>query len=56
MSPYDFVAPRFVAGNQIKNSWKVLTRGIDFSEPDRDEVNLGAAIRRSEGIPRRHRR
>lgn len=50
-SPYDFVQPTFVA--RAKKSWKRLTRGIDFSAPDRDEEQLRRAIARSEGLPRR---
>jgi DNA-binding beta-propeller fold protein YncE len=53
LRPYDFVAPQYVAGNQIKKSWKTLTRGIRFDTPDRDEVSLRLAIQRSEGLPRR---
>jgi hypothetical protein len=51
--PYDFVQPTCVA--QAKPSWKRLTRGIDFSHPDRDEVALRHAIEKSEGLPRRNR-
>ena len=36
--------------------WRVLTKGIDFSRPDEDEVELQRAIRLSEGLPRRARR
>jgi hypothetical protein len=50
--PYDFVQPTCVA--QAKPSWKRLTRGIDFSHPDRDEVALRHAIEKSEGLPRRN--
>jgi len=50
--PYDFVAPQFVAGAAVKKSWKALTRGIDFSKPDRDEALLRRAIELSEGLPR----
>jgi DNA-binding beta-propeller fold protein YncE len=49
--PYDYVQPVFVA--DAKKSWRRWTRGIDFSEPDRDEVRLRLAIQRSEGIPRK---
>jgi hypothetical protein len=52
MRPYDFIPPAFVAKADVKKSWKTLTRGIDFSEPDRDEVRLRLAIQRSEGLPR----
>jgi hypothetical protein len=36
---------------RAKKSWKRLTRGIDFSSPDRDEEQLRRAITRSEGLP-----
>jgi hypothetical protein len=55
LTPYDAITPRFVAGARIKKSWKVLTRGIDFDEPDREETKLATAIRRSEGLPHRRR-
>ena len=32
--------------------WLALTKDIDFSRPDRDEVKLHAAIMKSEGLPR----
>jgi DNA-binding beta-propeller fold protein YncE len=51
-TPYTYVQPAFVA--HAKKSWKKLTRGIDFGRQDRDEVQLRMAIRRSEGLPRRH--
>jgi hypothetical protein len=35
--------------------WHKLTKGIDFSRPDADEVRLQRAIRLSEGLPRRAR-
>jgi YVTN family beta-propeller protein len=50
-SSYDFVQPVFVA--KAKRSWKRLTRGIDFSAPDRDEARVRRAIVRSEGLPHR---
>jgi len=50
-TPYDFVQPVFVA--KAKKSWRKLTRGIDFGDPDRDEVRLRLAIEKSEGLPRR---
>jgi DNA-binding beta-propeller fold protein YncE len=49
---YEFVQPTYVA--QAKSSWKRLTRHIDFSHADRDEVALRRAIQKSEGLPRRH--
>jgi len=53
VTPYDFVQPTYVA--QAKPSWKRLTRHIDFSRPDRDEVALRRAIQQSEGLPRHKR-
>ena len=47
---YDFVQPVYVA--KAKKSWRRLTRGIDFSAPDREEEQLRRAITRSEGLPR----
>jgi len=54
-TPYDYRRPAFVtdAKKNTKKSWRRLTRGIDFSRPDGDEVKLRAAIARSEGLPRR---
>ena len=38
---------------QIANPlWLAMTRDIDFSRPDRDEIKLQAAIMKSEGLPR----
>jgi hypothetical protein len=34
--------------------WRALTRGIDFTRPDADEVRLHAAIMKSERLPRRN--
>lgn len=53
-SPYDYFRPAFVTEGKKswKKSWRRLTRGIDFSAPDRDEVRLRRAILRSEGLPR----
>jgi hypothetical protein len=33
-----------------------MTRGVDFAGPDRDEVDLRAAIMKSEGLPRKFAR
>jgi len=52
-APFDFVQPAYVA--QSKASWKRLTRHIDFSRPDRDEVALRRAIQESEGFPEARR-
>ncbi len=49
-SPYEFVQPTYLAMG--KPSWKRLTRHLDFSKPDRDEVALRRAIQQSEGLPR----
>jgi len=46
---YDFVPLAYVTS--AKPSWRRLTRGIDFSDPDRDETRLRRAIARSEGLP-----
>jgi hypothetical protein len=52
LAPYHFqpipVAPA------AKRSWEKLTRGVDFSEMDGDELNLRNAILQSEGLPRKH--
>jgi hypothetical protein len=50
LTPYTF---RPVFFGTAKKSWSRLTRGIDFSEMDGDEVNLRAAIMKSEGLPRK---
>ena len=44
----------FVA--KAKATWRKHTRGIDFRQPDNDELKLRLAIMKSEGIPRRGRR
>ncbi len=49
-APYDFQQPVFVA--QANPSWRKLTRKIDFSSPDRDEVALQLAILKSEHLGR----
>jgi hypothetical protein len=51
--PYHF-APIAYAQN-ASPEWLALTKGIDFSRPDADEVKLLAAILKSEGLPRRAR-
>jgi hypothetical protein len=50
LTPYDFVPPNVTPP---KLSWPRLTSHIDFSEMDSDEVDLRAAIMRSEGLPRK---
>jgi hypothetical protein len=51
----DFTPYRFqpVAFAQTASPlWLALTKGIDFSRPDADEVRLHTAIMKSEGLPR----
>ncbi len=48
--PYNFQQVQFA---RLANPlWLALTRGIDFSRPDADEVKLQRAIMASEGLPR----
>ena len=50
-TPYSFQQIQYAA---LPNPlWFALTRDIDFSHPDRDELKLQAAIMKSEGLPRR---
>lgn len=49
-TPYDYAPIAFDA--QPNASWSKLTRGVDFSTPDADEVRLRHAIMTSEGLPR----
>jgi hypothetical protein len=37
---------------KVSPAWLALSRGVDFSQPDNDEVKLRAAILKSEGLPR----
>ena len=37
---------------RVNPLWLALTRNIDFSRPDTDELRLQAAIMKSEGLPR----
>jgi DNA-binding beta-propeller fold protein YncE len=50
-SPYNFQGIQY--GRQANPLWRQLTKGIDFSRPDLDELKLAAAIMKSEGLPRR---
>ena len=34
-------------------TWLAMTKDVDFSRPDADELRLQAAIMKSEGLPRR---
>jgi DNA-binding beta-propeller fold protein YncE len=49
-TPYNFQQVQYV--RQVNPIWLALTKDIDFSRPDADEVKLFAAIMRSEGLPR----
>ncbi len=49
--PYDFQAVPFAS--RANSLWNTLTKDVDFSRPDADEVKLHAAIMKSEGLPRR---
>lgn len=49
--PYTFTP--IVWARQVSPEWLAASRSIDFSRPDADEVELRAAILRSEGLPRR---
>lgn len=50
-TPYQFVALDYVrTANPL---WAALTKTIDFSQPDREEVKLREAILKSEGLPRK---
>jgi hypothetical protein len=47
---YDFVDIPYVA--KASPIWIALSRDIDFSRPDADEVKLRTAIAKSVGLPR----
>ena len=49
-SPYHVQPIQFV--QRANPLWLALTRNIDFSRPDTDELKLQAAIMKSEGLPR----
>lgn len=50
-APYNYQQVLFA--RQVNPLWPLLTKNIDFSRPDLDEVKLAAAIMKSEGLPRR---
>ena len=50
-TPYTFHSVPFA--RNANPLWLALTRDIDFSRPDADEVKLQSAIMKSEGLPRR---
>src|SRR5262249_14203474 len=49
-TPYTFQQIQFAQGANAV--WLALTKDIDFSQPDADEVKLHEAIMKSEGLPR----
>jgi DNA-binding beta-propeller fold protein YncE len=49
-TPYNFQQVQYA--RQVSPIWLALTKDIDFSRPDADEVKLFAAIMKSEGLPR----
>jgi DNA-binding beta-propeller fold protein YncE len=50
-APYNFQSVAYA--RQPNPLWPLLTKDVDFSRPDLDEVKLAAAIMKSEGLPRR---
>jgi hypothetical protein len=48
-TPYSVEPILFVKG--ANQTWLSMTKGIDFSRPDSDEVKLRQAIMKSEGLP-----
>jgi len=52
-TPYTHQQVLFAGVNPL---WPLLTKDVDFSRPDLDEVKLTAAIMKSEGLPRRRLR
>jgi DNA-binding beta-propeller fold protein YncE len=49
-TPYNFKTIQYAT--KVSPEWLALTKNIDFSRPDADEVKLRDAILRSEGLPR----
>jgi len=49
-TPYNFKNIQYAT--KVSPEWLALSRDIDFSRPDADEVKLRAAILKSEGLPR----
>ncbi|WP_164928482.1 bifunctional YncE family protein/alkaline phosphatase family protein [Gloeobacter violaceus] len=50
-TPYTFVPIQYVA--KANPAWKALTKDVDFSRPDADELKLRRAILLSSGLPRK---
>jgi DNA-binding beta-propeller fold protein YncE len=49
-----YTATPITFAKRENKTWNAMTRGLDFSRPDSDEVRLRAAILKSEGLPRAH--
>lgn len=49
-TPYNFIPPQYDGGNA---KWTEMTRNLDFSKADANEVELRRAIQLSEGLPAR---
>jgi DNA-binding beta-propeller fold protein YncE len=49
-TPYSFQQVQFA--QKVNPVWMAMTKHIDFSRPDADELKLHAAIMKSEGLPR----
>ena len=49
-APYDFASVQYA--KEVSEIWIAMTRNLELSRPDADEVSLRDAISRSEGIPR----
>jgi hypothetical protein len=50
-TPYNFTKINYAMGANA--TWLAMTKSMDFSRPDADEVKLRAAITKSEGLPRK---
>jgi hypothetical protein len=50
-TPYTFTPIPFATGANA--TWPLMSRNLDFSKPDANEVQLRQAIQLSEGIPHR---
>jgi len=50
-TPYTFTPVQYAKG--ANKTWLAMSKKIDFSSPDADEVDLRTAILKSEGIPRK---
>ena len=49
-TPYSAQNVQFAQGANA--TWLSLSKGVDFSRPDADEIKLVEAIMKSEGLPR----